>query len=89
MTLEQYDELFYEQGGGCAICGSEESGRSTTDWLHVDHDHVTGEIRGLLCNRCNVGLGSFTDDLELLLNAVEYLRSYQMRQSDVGKKGSN
>lgn len=45
------------QGGVCDICGSPESGWSTSPFLHVDHDHVTGENRGLLCHQCNIGVG--------------------------------
>lgn len=53
--------------GLCEICG-------TTDRkLCVDHDHITGEIRGLLCSSCNVGLGYFRDSPELLTKAVQYL----------------
>lgn len=60
MTLKDYDSLFQKQGGVCAICGvlgSEIDGKNR--YLHVDHDHKTGVIRGLLCNRCNTGLASF------------------------------
>jgi len=71
ITLEQYDELLAEQGGGCGICG-----RLPRDdiSLHVDHDHLTGAIRGLLCFRCNNALGDFEDDYERLSAAVRYLR---------------
>lgn len=50
----------------CVICGSEEK-------LVVDHDHITGEIRGMLCNHCNRGLGHFRDDPMLLEFAAQYL----------------
>lgn len=62
ITQEEYDELIQE----CAICGA-------TKNLVVDHNHVTGEVRGLLCNNHNVGLGMFNDDPKLLLRAVDYL----------------
>lgn len=60
-------EILGEEGR-CAIC-------SRPDADHVDHDHVTGRIRGLLCSQCNVGLGMFQDSPMLLANAVNYLHS--------------
>ena len=69
MTLEQYDELFDEQNGCCAICGLPESNHR----LCVDHDHKTGKIRGLLCHNCNKGLGHFFDSVENLEVAKSYL----------------
>lgn len=74
LTVRTYNRMLYDQACGCAICGAEvvdpdrQPGR-----LHVDHDHVTGEVRGLLCVRCNTGLGKFYDDPDLLLVAYEYL----------------
>ena len=57
-----------EQGGFCAIClvGKPE---------HVDHDHVTGKIRGVLCFNCNGGLGQFKDRVDVIRNAVTYLEA--------------
>src|SRR2546423_5792224 len=56
LTLEEYDEMLAAQEGGCAICGeAPEEGKI----LHIDHDHETGLVRGLLCQRCNHGLGLF------------------------------
>lgn len=69
MTLEEYDELFDGQGGVCAICGgSNPDGRR----LAVDHDHETGEIRGLLCYRCNRYIVGIIE-CELGQNALRYL----------------
>ena len=56
ITIEQYDDLLRSQGGACAICGAAKAG-GHTDTLQVDHDHLTGRIRGLLCFRCNRALG--------------------------------
>lgn len=65
-----YEALFAKQGGKCAICaGRPSAGKS----LHVDHDHATGDIRGLLCSSCNTGIGLFRDNAELLLMAADYL----------------
>lgn len=70
LSPEQWDALMMAQGGVCAICGrTNPSGRA----LHVDHDHVTGRVRGLLCVRCNVALGRFGDSAEMLIRAAEYL----------------
>ena len=66
------DGMLAAQGGGCAICGCEPRDDIS---LHVDHDHATGEIRGLTCFRCNDALGDLGDDPDRLLRAVEYLSS--------------
>jgi Recombination endonuclease VII len=59
ITLEQYVALWLEQGGLCALCRQPEVGtyRGVVRMLSVDHDHETGQIRGLLCGSCNVALG--------------------------------
>jgi hypothetical protein len=57
IDAEEYMRLLEEQGGGCALCGSEESRWESSPWLHVDHDHETGEVRGLLCHLCNIAVG--------------------------------
>lgn len=62
----EVDALIAEQGGVCAICGRD-------DPEHVDHDHGTGAIRGVLCFNCNGGLGQFRDDPMLLARAIAYL----------------
>lgn len=72
MTPEDYDRIFVEQGGRCAICGGVESGPRTVH-LHVDHCHDTGHIRGLLCNNCNRGLGLLGDSMSSVLAALVYL----------------
>ena len=64
-----------QQEGRCAICSRHES--EFKKRLHVDHDHVTGSIRGLLCQQCNVGLGNFADSCERLTNAKDYLTKYK------------
>jgi hypothetical protein len=70
ITIEQYNQMFVNQGGLCTIC-KEHPAENTR--LSVDHDHKTGKIRGLLCIRCNAGLGHFKDEINLLLNAIKYL----------------
>lgn len=70
LTLEGYDVMLRDQDGVCWICECPERG---DNHLAVDHDHETGEVRGLLCGRCNRGLGSFEDDPERLRRAALYL----------------
>jgi hypothetical protein len=70
LTAAQYEELLEAQGGGCALCGrAPRSDRS----LHVDHNHKTGVLRGLLCFRCNVGIGHFREDTLRMADAIVYL----------------
>lgn len=60
MTLEDYNMLLASQAGSCAACGADvtDGGRNA----HVDHDHTTGRVRGILCHSCNVSLGLLNDD---------------------------
>lgn len=91
LTIESYDTLLREQGGGCAICGKMVPPSSAMHGfhdgagaLHVDHDHrccadqsSCGSCRrGLLCPDCNLGLGRFSDDPTLLRLAADYLEKY-------------
>jgi len=78
MTLEQYSEMFSSQGGVCAVCKRPETAvlHGVVKRLSVDHCHVTGLNRGLLCSRCNPMLGYAEDNIETLEAAIAYLRSY-------------
>jgi len=71
ITLEEYDKIFIEQNGCCAICGKHQSEVKRT--FAVDHNHKTNNIRGLLCYRCNTFLGYCKDNINTFINAVEYL----------------
>jgi hypothetical protein len=73
MTIEQYDAMLEAQGGGCFICGRPPREDIS---LHVDHDHSTGKVRGILCFCCNNALADFQEDLELLRKAMAYLISH-------------
>lgn len=73
ITLEEYEALFEKQRGACAICAGDMLIGSSKRYAHVDHCHSTGSVRGLLCGRCNVGLGMFADDADRLTRAIEYL----------------
>lgn len=72
ITHDEYDAMLAKQGGGCAICGDDGAG-SRCGVLHVDHCHNSSAIRGLLCESCNLALGKFRDDPELLRRAAEYI----------------
>jgi hypothetical protein len=69
LTLEQHTEMYDRQNGVCSICGSDRT-------LVIDHCHKTNKVRELICNSCNLGLGSFKDNPNLLLIAAEYLKKY-------------
>jgi hypothetical protein len=72
LTATQYTELITLQKGRCAICGTYDSGSKHKSW-HVDHDHATGKVRGLLCKFCNSMLGYSKDNPSILLAGVGYL----------------
>ena len=73
LNIEKYDELFKSQSGKCAICGKSSKEMADKKRLAVDHDHKTGQIRGLLCSDCNTMLGHFHDDPKLCIKAASYL----------------
>jgi hypothetical protein len=73
ITEEQYYDKLNNQNRVCAICKSKcQKGR-----LSIDHSHDDGNVRGLLCRNCNLGLGNFKDSIDFLENAVLYLKSYK------------
>ncbi len=61
-----------EVKGPCKICGR-------IDLMHIDHDHISGTIRGLLCVKCNTGLGQFNEDPDLMTRATEYLKYWKSK----------
>jgi hypothetical protein len=67
ITVDRFTEMLDSQGGACAVCGKTQ-GRQV-----VDHDHVTGKVRGILCVRCNVSIGGLGDNAEGLMRAICYL----------------
>lgn len=82
LTLADFDRLLAMQGGVCAICRqASQAGR----WRRfaVDHDHTTGEVRGLLCRACNTGLGFFADAVKRLMQAIQYLSASEERRAAV------
>lgn len=78
-TDEEYKHMFNIQGGACAIC------KTTTfkKMLAVDHDHATGKNRGLLCVRCNVGLGYFMDNEDVLHAAADYVSVFKQVHASI------
>lgn len=78
MTCEEWDGLFKEQNNACAACDATEprGGR----W-HVDHNHITGEVCGIICHKCNIGIGHFDDDLDLILKNAAYLQRTREKEN--------
>lgn len=72
ITSTDYNKLFVEQNGVCAICKEKQEDSKS---LCVDHDHTTGKIRGLLCRACNSGLGHLKESVSILISSIEYLRN--------------
>ena len=84
LTNEDYAARLLAQGGVCALCGKAETHldrKGGITRLAVDHDHATGAVRALLCHACNVGIGTFGDDPDLLRAAAEYIE----RMSEPGR----
>ncbi len=76
LTTKDYEAIYELQGGVCGICGLPETSSShggEPNSLSIDHCHETDKIRGLLCNRCNKGIGNFKDDIDILASAISYL----------------
>lgn len=75
LTIEKYKTLLKLQGGVCAICKGKE--KTKRGYLHVDHNHETGKVRGLLCQNCNKGIGLFKEKESNLFWAIFYLRGHK------------
>lgn len=76
MMPAEYDALAARHAGRCGICGTTEPGYGRRH-MAVDHCHATGAIRGILCNACNIALGTFGDSIEKLRGAIAYLLASQ------------
>ena len=72
LSVEEYEALVREQNGACAICK-----KKPPRWFCIDHCHSTGVVRGLLCVKCNVGLGHFDEDPHLMRTATAYLEVFR------------
>lgn len=84
LTLDKYEEMLASQEGLCAICRRPESQANRKN-LNVDHNHSTGEVRGLLCSLCNRAIGYFQDDISILMSAVSYLKKAKSNTSRQAK----
>lgn len=80
LTQAGWDELVAQQGNRCAVCRTDKPGGRGERW-HIDHDHVTGNVRGLLCHRCNMGVGFFMDDPEVIEAAARYVAAHRKAPS--------
>ena len=73
ITLDQYEQKLEEQNHKCCVCGDSEFARA----LAVDHDHASGDIRGLLCAKCNTSLGLMRECPVRLLNLIKYIEKWK------------
>lgn len=74
ITLVQWDDMFKRQGRCCVICKATKPGGRGT-W-HTDHCHTTGKVRGILCTRCNTGVGFSRESIPILKSMIEYLERH-------------
>ena len=72
LTEESFNSMLLGQGGVCAICKKDDWGQQGP---HIDHDHETNDVRGILCHYCNAGLGHFRDNPEYMASAIKYIES--------------
>ena len=70
ITMDDFHQMLETQNNQCSICKTDKPGKRG---FQVDHDHETGKVRGLLCNKCNKGLGFFVDSVVVLKSAIQYL----------------
>jgi len=77
ITLEQYEAMLESQGYVCAICSEPPDSNSKKPFLAVDHRHASGNIRALLCLRCNLGLGYFRERIDILQSAIDYIFKWE------------
>jgi hypothetical protein len=84
ITQAEYDRMYREQGGVCAICGQSQK-TSISKNLFVDHDHKTGRVRALLCTNCNTAIGLMSDDPAIAYNATQYLFEYEQLLEQEGQ----
>src|SRR5438445_8912572 len=76
LTEADWDALIRRQQDRCAVCRTDKPGGRGERW-HIDHDHVTGQVRGLLCGKCNTAIGMLQDDPEVIQAAARYVRKHR------------
>jgi hypothetical protein len=76
ITLKEFEDILESQNSSCAICNEGLDINLDSRKAHMDHNHTTGALRGILCARCNQGIGSFCEDKTKLKSAIEYLEKY-------------
>lgn len=76
ITLEEYNKMLFKQDNKCAIC--ERHLNELPKTFDVDHCHTTGKVRGLLCGKCNMGIGYFQDNSLIIEKALTYIKSYKV-----------
>jgi len=79
INRQEYAEMFHAHNGACAICSQPETAtrNGRIKALAVDHDHESGEIRGLLCSDCNTGIGKLKEDRDIMVSAIRYLDKHK------------
>lgn len=79
INIEQYDQMVIKQNNLCLICEKQPDnyGPPQVKRLSIDHCHITGTIRGLLCHRCNTALGAFHEDINIINKAIVYLKKHK------------
>lgn len=77
LTETDFKKLLIKQDNRCAICGVVPDSKTSRsqDGFHIDHSHVSGRVRGLLCGKCNTGIGMLKESEEILLSAIKYLQN--------------
>lgn len=81
ISAKEYDALLEKQNGVCAICKQESDATGKNSKLHVDHDHSTEMVRGLVCYRCNIAMGFLSEDWDRIYKILDYLNihSFQLK----------
>lgn len=77
ISIDEYHVLLSQQSNSCAICKTTKPTGNSTKYFYVDHNHLTGKVRGLLCYYCNLALGMLKDNIESAYNLVAYIEKHE------------